>query len=59
MITKLIETYYKKVQKILVDNQELLNCVTNELLEKRVLLRKDIKMIKEKVHVDRSGVDLI
>ena len=59
MIAKLIETYYKKVQKIIVDNQELLNCVANELLEKKVLLRKDIKKIKEQVHVDRSGVHLI
>lgn len=59
MVAKLMETYYKKVQKILVDNLEFLNCVAQELLDKKVLLRKDMRRIKNQVHIDRSGVDII
>lgn len=59
LIAKVLENNYKKVQKILADNLEFLECVASELLEKRVLLRKDMKKIKEQVRVDRSGVDLV
>lgn len=59
LIAKIMENYYKKVQKILADNLEFLECVASELLEKRVLLRRDMKKIKEQVRVDRSGVDLV
>lgn len=59
LTAKIMENYYKKVQKILMDNLEFLDCVASELLEKRVLLRKDIRRIKEKVQVDRSSVNLL
>lgn len=59
LTAKIMENYYKKVQKILMDNLEFLDCIASELLEKRVLLRKDIRRIKEKVQVDRSSVNLL
>lgn len=45
-ITCEIERYYQQAKKILIDNRKYLDALTDELVEKQVLLAKDVQRLK-------------
>jgi len=47
-ITKEMEKYYRQAKKILIENSDLLDAITQELIKKKTLTHKDILHIREK-----------
>ena len=48
-VSKEMDKYYRQAKQIILENRELLDIITQELIVKKTLTQKDIKALREKV----------
>ena len=48
-VSREMDKYYRQAKQIIVENRALLDIITQELIEKKTLTHKDIKMLRAKI----------